>query len=246
MKKGINLLLTVCVFGLGYICVRSIMDTIEFDQERANREKVVIARLKDIRTAQVAFRDQNGGQYTESFDQLIDFVKNGKVPTIKKVGELTDKQLEDGMTEDKAVKMIEEARKAKPAAAKRKWKELEEKGIVVVGKDGSIEYLFSRDTMWIPAIENLFPEGINPDSLRYVPFGKNGEEFEMRTGCDSTNKSGTKLYLFEAKTPYTVYLNGMNKDDIFNLSESQKDLGRYPGLQVGDAEVGNNNAGNWE
>ena len=247
MKKLVNIALILCVAGLGYICVGSIMGSINFGKERALREKEIIARLIDIRTAQIAFRDQNKGQYTDSFDELIAFVKNDSIPFVMKVGELTDKQLEDGLTEAKATKLIEDARKATRASvAKRKWQEAEKAGLVRLTKKGEVEeYLFSRDTFWVAAIDTLYPKGFNADSLRYVPFGE-GAEFELRTGCDSSGKSGNKLYLFEAKTPYRTYLEGINKDELNNLIDLQLELGRYPGLKVGDAEVGNNNAGNWE
>ncbi|MBQ5380409.1 MAG: hypothetical protein IIU60_03240, partial [Paraprevotella sp.] len=71
MKKVVNIVLTLCVIGLGYICVGSIMGTINFGKVREAREKEIIARLIDIRTAQIAFREQNNGQYTGSFDELI-------------------------------------------------------------------------------------------------------------------------------------------------------------------------------
>ena len=246
MKKLVNIVLVLCVAGLGYICVGSIMGSINFGKERELREKQVIARLIDIRTAQVAFRDQNKGQYTDNFDELIEFVKTGKLPFVKKVGELTDKQLEDGLTESKAVKLIEEALNTKGKAAIKKWKDLDSKGLVSLDeKGGAVEFLFSRDTFWVAAIDTLFPKGFNADSLRYVPFG-NGAQFELRTGCDSSSKSGNKLYLFEAKTPYRTYLDGINKDELNNLIDLQNELGRYAGLMVGNAEVGNNNAGNWE
>lgn len=247
MKKTVNIVLTLCVIGLAYICVGSIMGSINFGKVREAREKQIIARLIDIRTAQVAYRDLHQGQYTDNFDELIEFVKNDSLPFVKKVGELSDKQLEDGLTEPKAVKLINEARYAKkPAIAKRKWQEAEKAGLVKLNKKGEVEeYFFSRDTMWVLALDTLYPKGFNADSLRYVPFG-NGAEFELRTGCDSSSKSGNKLYLFEAKTPYRTYLDGVNKDELNNLIDFQEEIGRYPGLQVGDAEVGNNNAGNWE
>ena len=236
MKKIVNIVLTLCVVGLVYICVGSIMGSINFGKVREAREKQIIARLIDIRTAQVAFRDLHQGQYTDNFDELIEFVKNDSLPFVKKVGELSDKQLEDGLTESKAVKLINEARYAKkPAIAKRKWQEAEKAGLVKLNKKGEVEeYLFSRDTMWVLALDTLYPKGFNADSLRYVPFG-NGAEFELRTGCDSSSKSGNKLYLFEAKTPYRAYLDGVNKDELNNLIDFQEELGRYPGLQVGDA-----------
>ena len=249
MKKVVNIVLTLCVIGLGYICVGSIMGTINFGKVREAREKEIIARLIDIRTAQINYKEYKhpNKEYTASFDELIAFVKNDSLPFVKKVGELTDKQLEDGLTEGKAMKLIEDARNAKkPAVAKRKWQEAEKAGLVKLNKSGEVEeYFFSRDTVWVLALDTLYPKGFNADSLRYVPFG-NGAEFEMRTGCDSSSKSGNKLYLFEAKTPYRTYLEGVNKDELNNLIDLQQELGRYPGLKVGDAEVGNNNAGNWE
>ena len=250
MKKLVNIVLVLCVAGLAYICVGSIMGSINFGKEREAREKEIIARLIDIRTAQVAFRDynkQNKGQYTDNFDELIQFVKNDSLPFIMKVGELSDTQLEEGWTEDKASKLINDARTAKKASvAKKKWQEAEKAGFVKLNKKGEVEeYIFSRDTFWVLALDTLYPKGFNADSLRYVPFG-NGAEFELRTGCDSSGKSGNKLYLFEAKTPYRTYLEGIIKDELNNLIDLQEELGRYAGLKVGDAEVGNNNAGNWE
>ena len=250
MKKIVNIVLVLCVAGLAYVCVGSIMGTINFGKVRTAREKEIIARLIDIRTAQVAYRDynhQNKGQYTDNFDELIEFVKSDSLPFIKKVGELTDKQLEEGWTEGKASRLIEEARNAKkPAVAKKKWQEAESAGLVRLNKKGEVEeYFFSRDTFWVLALDTLYPKGFNADSLRYVPFG-NGAEFELRTGCDSSSKSGNKLYLFEAKTLYRTYLEGINKDELNNLIDLQLEMGRYPGLMVGNAEVGNNNAGNWE
>ena len=83
MKKVVNIVLVLCVAGLAYICVGSIMGSINFGKEREAREKEIIARLIDIRTAQIAFRDRNKGQYTDNFDELIAFVKNDSLPFIK-------------------------------------------------------------------------------------------------------------------------------------------------------------------
>ena len=50
-KKIVNLVLGVCVVLLLIISWRSITDTIGFDEEVAQREAVVKARLIDIRKA---------------------------------------------------------------------------------------------------------------------------------------------------------------------------------------------------
>lgn len=57
------------------------------------------------------YRTLHDQQYTASFDSLIDFVKNQKLPFIFKQGELNDKQLEDGLTEKKAINIINKAKK---------------------------------------------------------------------------------------------------------------------------------------
>ena len=58
--------------------------------------------------------------------------------------------------------------------------------------------------------------------------------------------SGIEIPLFEAKIPYKEYLNGLNKQEIINLSKTATELGKYEGLKVGDIYSPNNNAGNWE
>ena len=228
MKTVINIILALCAIGLVYVCYGSIMGPINFENTKKAREKEVIARLINIRKAQVEFRTVNEGKYTASFDTLIDFVKNGKLPLVRKEGSLTDAQLEAGMTEKKAMKLIEKAKKT------GNWKEVEKEGLMN----------FKRDTMWIAVLDTIFPKGFNADSLRYVPFG-NGTEFEMVTRSDTT-KSGAPLNLFQAQTPYETYIGDLDHQQLVNLKDVQTKLGKYCGLRVGDIETPNNNAGNWE
>ena len=106
MKTVINIVLAACVIGLIYVCYGSIMGPINFDDAKKTREKQVIARLIDIRKAQLEYRNLHNGRYTASFDTLIDFVKTAKLPFVKKEGVLSDTQLEAGMTEKKAMAII--------------------------------------------------------------------------------------------------------------------------------------------
>lgn len=245
MKKVINILLALCVVGLGYIFYGSIMGPIKFDREKTIRDTEVINRLIDIRSAQVEYHAQHGGYYTDSFDSLIAFVKTGKLPVVNKVGELNDTQLENGWTESKVLNLYKEAKEAKNRyTAKAKWDEAIEAGFVTRDEEGNINYLFSRDTVWVSLYDSIYKGRINPDSLRYVPFG-NGAEFEMEVGLDST-KSGSFMSLFEARVLFDIYLEGLNEQEIINLIDEREQLGRYPGMKVGDAFSGNNNAGNWE
>ena len=228
MKTVINLVLAACVVGLVYICYGSIMGPIEFDKEKAIREKAIIERLINIRKAQMEYRTMHKGAYTKSFDTLIAFVKTAKLPFVKKEGALTDAQLESGMTEKKAMEIINKAKKT------NKWDEVKKEGLEN----------FKRDTMWVAVMDTIFPKGFNADSLAFVPYG-NGAKFEMETRSDTT-KSGAPLNLFQAQISYDVYLKGINDQELRNLKDLQGKLGKYLGLRVGDIEQPNNNAGNWE
>ncbi len=228
MKTVINAILALCAIALVYICYGSIMGPINFDKEKAIRDKAIIARLIDIRSAQQEYRLTHEGAYTASFDTLIHFVKTAKLPFIMKIGSLTDEQLNNGMTEKKAMAIIEKAKKT------GNWKDVEKEGLTN----------FRRDTMWVAVMDTIFAKGFNPDSLAFVPYG-NGAKFEMAVRKDTT-KSGAPLNLFQAQVAYDVYLGDLDKQQLVNLKDMQEKLGKYLGLKVGDIEQPNNNAGNWE
>lgn len=205
------------------------MGPIEFDEQKKIRDAKVIERLKDIREAQQAFRNMHDGKYAGSFEELIDFVENSKMPMIMKVGTITDDQLEKGITEKKAVAMINKAKKT------GNWKEVEAAGLMD----------FKRDTTWISVKDTLFKRaGFVADSLQYVPFG-NGAKFSLDT-ASQVSKSGAPIYLFESKVPFDVYLNGLDRQEIINLNDAAGKMNKYAGLQVGSIDAANNNAGNWE
>lgn len=244
MKKvSFNLLLAAMIVALAFICYRSIMDPIEFAEERSVREKAIIARLIDIKTAQIEYRNAHRGEYTDNFDTLIDFVKNAQLPIIMKIGDLNDAQLERGLTDRNVVEAVEKALKSNKWVQKIVIDPENRKTIEVdLEKEGLKD--FRRDTTWVALIDTIYKKSFVADSLRFVPFSNN-VTFEMRTRCDTT-KSGTAQWLFEACTPYETYLAGINDQEMHNLISTQKKLGRYCGLKVGNVEQPNNNAGNWE
>ncbi len=235
MKVVVKATLVVAIVLLGFLCWKSIQAPIEFQKEVQKREKAVIQRLIDIRTAEVAYREQYG-KYTASFDTLVDFIKNGKVKTIRSYGDLTEEQLESGMTEEKAMKIIRSGNE-KAIKAAGLWDE----------KNNQPQLL--RDTIYLPAMEVLFANrpDFNPDSLPYIPYS-NGLKFELGTGQLQT-ASGYPIEVFEAKAPYTAYLGDLNKKLLHQKIEdalNRPSENNYPGLKVGSLTVPNNNAGNWE
>ena len=60
VKIIVEVILFVAIVGLVYVIYESIMQPVNFNKEKAQREAVAIQRLKDIRTLQVAFKSVNG------------------------------------------------------------------------------------------------------------------------------------------------------------------------------------------
>lgn len=234
MKVLVKVILVAAIGLLGFVCFKSIQGPIDFNKESQIRNEAVKQRLIDIRTAQVAYREVKG-EYTASFDSLINFVKHGEVALLQKRGELTEEQMEAGMTETKAMQIIR----------KNNMAEMKKEGL---WDEQNNRPQLQRDSIFVPVIENRFSnrKNFNPDNLALVPFG-DGARFEMATDTLHTS-SGFTINVFEAKTPYTAYLNGLNQNELNLLIENVKSLpgDRYPGMQVGSITTANNNAGNWE
>ncbi|MCL2727690.1 MAG: hypothetical protein FWD56_04835 [Bacteroidales bacterium] len=90
MKK----LLVIVVFPiiivvLGYLIVVNISKPVRFHQEVKKREVLVVDRLKDIRTLQVAYKTKYG-KFTSSLDTLIDFYKLDSIVIVRQVGSMDD------------------------------------------------------------------------------------------------------------------------------------------------------------
>ena len=109
MKTTFRILLACAIVFLAYICVDSVVTPIEFEETRVQREEAVVKNLIHIRTAEVEFKNQNG-RFIADADSLLLFLKTAPKKEVLKEGSLTDKQLEAGMTEHKAVKIIDKAK----------------------------------------------------------------------------------------------------------------------------------------
>lgn len=100
MKTGIQIGLALLIVILAFALFRSIQKPIKFEREKDIRYKAVIQNLKDIRTAQIAFKDVNN-RYTGDFDSLINFIKYDSFPMIKAIGRIPD-ELVDSLGVKKA------------------------------------------------------------------------------------------------------------------------------------------------
>ena len=84
MKKLIQLILALAIAALVYLIYMQISTPIRFEDEQKAREKAVIERLKDIRTAQRQFKSKYQ-RFTADFDTLINFVLNEQIEGERKI-----------------------------------------------------------------------------------------------------------------------------------------------------------------
>jgi hypothetical protein len=104
MRTVIQVALFIVALVLAYFVYNSIQTPITFKKEQDTRYNQTIERLKDIRKAQIAFKDVHG-RFTGSWDTLINFVKFDSVRIVKKIGNLTDSMVEKGINERKALEL---------------------------------------------------------------------------------------------------------------------------------------------
>lgn len=249
MKKSIvNGLLVLCTLGLVAACFMSIYSDIAFDEEKAAREQIVIARLMDIRNAEEQYK-MTFGEYCGTIDSLIDYVKNGKtVDKIIKEGELTDDQLEAGMTEKEAVAkgIIKRDTVWMTAAEKLGIKNPDSLKYVPVGRKADGTFTVVQST-FDPSVYDTIYQGVI-ELRKKASFNMKSNEFDM---------------LVEFRARLEDYMDGMSEKKIKNMKADLKKRhrnraelmldnedqteGEWYGLRIGDLEDTNNKmAGNWE
>lgn len=225
VKKIVSVLLLFVIAGLVYACIKSIMEPINFNKQKAYRETVGIQRMKDVRTLQEAFKSVSG-HFTSSADSLVDFYKNGKMEVIMQIGSNDDSL---------AVATTEKLKKSRRGITPEQMYELYKKG----------EHLVFSISSKVDVKDTLFNtrNDFNIDSLKYIPFSQ-GDTIQMESVIKEV--SGVKVPLFEARMPYKSLLKGLDNQLRINLDADRKAMNRYEGLQVGSISAPNNNAGNWE
>ncbi len=242
-------LLSIAAVVMAYFCVTSVTTPIKFENKRAEREVVVIKHLVDLRTAEVEFHHQKG-VFTANHDSLLLFLKTAPKKEVLKEGSLTDKQLEAGLTEHKAVKILNEAKKK--ALKKNNFEDTDalyayiwknDKDVISNGLAG-----FRRDTIELNMLQALYKGKYDEnsiDAIVEIPFSE-GMRFELEVNNDYQTSQGIRVPLFEARAPFESYLGDLNEQELVNLIDKENKLDHYAGLKVGDVYAPNNNAGNWE
>lgn len=242
-------LLSVSAVVMAYFCVTSVTTPIKFENTRAEREVAVIKNLVDLRTAEVEFHHQNG-RFTASYDTLLTFLKTAPKKEVLKEGSLTDKQLEAGLTEPKAIKILNEAKKK--ALRKNSFDDNDALYAYIWENDDDVKKNglqgFRRDTIESNMLLSLYKgeyDANSIDRIVVIPFS-DGKQFEIEVNNDYKTSQGIRVPLFEARAPFESYLGDLNEQELVNLIDKETKLEHYAGLKVGDIYAPNNNAGNWE
>lgn len=93
MKTIIQVVLLVAIVVLAYLLWASINKPIRFNKEKDRIEAATIQRLKDIRSAQIAFKAEYN-RFTGDFDTLINFLKTDSFTVVKAIGSVPDSMIE--------------------------------------------------------------------------------------------------------------------------------------------------------
>ena len=94
MKTVIQVVLLVAIIILSYLLWKSINKPISFNKEKDRIEAATIQRLKDIRSAQIAYKAEHK-VFTGDFDTLIAFLKTDSFRVVQAIGSVPDSMIEE-------------------------------------------------------------------------------------------------------------------------------------------------------
>ena len=203
----INVVLFAVIVFLAIKVIQSIKAPIDFGNEKSLREAQVVQRLKDIRDAEIQFK-QAHNRYTSDFDSLIDFCSNYEIPIVN---------------------------------------------IIPDPEDTTFTRTINDTLGYVKVLDSLFGKRshFNINELGIVPFSNPATQFEIQDSI--IKRGGISVPVFEAKTPYEVYLNTPGSKftekewntRVQNLKAEMEQLEKYAGLKVGSLEEATTD-GNWE
>ena len=226
-KKIFNWVLSVCILGLAVVCFMSIYNDIAFDKAKKERESVVIARLMQLRDAEEFFKKSHAGEFCGDIDSLVDWVRDSMaVERVIKEGELTDDQLEAGMTEQQAVieGIIKRDTIWVKASEALKVSNADSLKIIPIGREGGV-FEVRKD-------------------LKYNSKSQEWDQLcEIRASLDDYMDGMDAKKLKNLKND--LEKRGKSRDKwIFGGTD---DAEQWYGLRIGDLQDSNNKmAGNWE
>ncbi len=89
MKAVIQFVLFIIIVVLGYLVYDSIMEPVRFNQEKNHREKVLVQRMKNLRSAELIYKQLNG-KFIDNWDSLVQFMDTAEIPVVKIIPDPND------------------------------------------------------------------------------------------------------------------------------------------------------------
>jgi len=168
MKKIAQIILAVAIVALVYVIYDQISTPIKFDDELKAKKAQVIDRIKDIRTAQRAFKSKYQ-RFTGSFDTLANFILQDTLELERKI-----------VDEDDSVAMAQLKKMGKKIAVidtifspKRLSKQDVEQLRYIPGTDDKAQYIMeagiitTESKVVIPIVECRAPYKMFLDTVAY-------------------------------------------------------------------------------
>lgn len=186
----LSILFAIGAVYFGYQNYNTIDSELKYVKAKELDYKMTVQKLKDIRTAQIAFKDQTG-RFTKDWGELKQFIMGGKIPTIKKFGSLPDsvtteaQALELGLIQSRPAGMSDE--------------EIIAQGLLVRDTvyENAKAVLFENEKAMS---KRLFPLDI--EKLQYTP-GDGNVEFLLNAGfVDVSGGIKKPVFLVEDPEPF--------------------------------------------
>ncbi len=89
VKYLLSVIFIALAFYAGYVLYESIMTPIRFNTVKKQRYQATVNALKRVRTAQIAFKNENG-KYTKYLDSLKNFIEHDSLTVIRREGSVPD------------------------------------------------------------------------------------------------------------------------------------------------------------
>ena len=224
MKRVIIIILILLVGGLGYACWTSISSEISFNEEKASREEAVKDRLLQIRDIEESYK-RIYGEYCGSWDELIAYVKEGKV--IEKTAQSGGVKDEDSKEEIQSDTIWFED--GAPGSVARKFEVSNPDSLCFIPVGNHAKMLLYADSV---TIESKVGEEVDWETVKVMEVRAAFNDY-----MDGLPEKKLTNILNELKNNYKGLIN-------YETEEQDDD---WFGLRVGDKNDGNNrNAGNWD
>ncbi|MCF6183992.1 MAG: hypothetical protein L3J56_05090 [Bacteroidales bacterium] len=164
VKYLLSVIFIALAFYAGYVLYESIMTPIRFNTVKKQRYQATVNALKRVRTAQIAFKNENG-KYTKYLDSLKNFIEHDSLTVIRREGSVPDTiYLQQGNNLKKA-----------------------ERECIRLGIKG-----FVRDTIKVAIADTLY-KNYDFKKFGIVPY-TDGYKFEMDTATVNTGGMSINVF----------------------------------------------------